>query len=174
MMIEKNNIWSRSGFLVLLALLVCLVLHPGPADLLYADDSRAADFSLENILDGKIVSLGQCSSKLLLIEFGSRYCRPCREMVPDLVKLYQNYKASGLMIFKVDIDSDPDREAMKRIAAETKMTFPYLVGTRETAKQYGVILLPTLYLLNREKKVLIKYIGYQPYEVLEHDLKQVK
>jgi len=173
-MTDKRTTWYRSQVFVLLLLLFCLVPGAGTADFLYADDTKPADFSLENILDGKTVSLSKCGSKMLILEFGSRYCKPCREMVPDLVKLYQNYKSAGLMIFKIDIDSEPDKPALKSFAAEMKMTFPYLIGNRDLARQYGVIMLPTIYLINKDKKVVKKYIGYQPYEVLERDFKGLK
>jgi hypothetical protein len=63
---------------------------------------------------------------------------------------------------------------MKSFAAETKMRFPYLVGNREIAKQYGVVMLPTIYLINKDKNVVKKYIGYQTYSVLEKDVKALK
>jgi thiol-disulfide isomerase/thioredoxin len=160
--------------LMLSALLLTLLLSAGASYLGAADDIKAIDFSLENIIDGKTVSLSACSNKFYLLEFGSRYCKPCMEMVPDLVKLYENHKASGLMIFKIDIDSEPDKAAMKSFAANKKVTFPYLVGNREIAKQYSVMLLPTLYLINKDKKVVKKYIGYQTYSVLENDIKALK
>jgi thiol-disulfide isomerase/thioredoxin len=159
---------------VLSVLLLTLTLSAGVPAVRAADEVKATDFSLENIIDGKTVTLGACGNKSYLLEFGSRYCKPCMEMVPDLVKLYENYKSSGLMILKIDIDSEPDKQAMKCFAADKKMTFPYLVGNREIARQYGVILLPTLYLINKDKKVVKKYIGYQTYSVLEHDIKTLK
>jgi cytochrome c biogenesis protein CcmG, thiol:disulfide interchange protein DsbE len=174
MMTNKRTTWYRSELFVLLVLLFCLVPDTGISGPLYEDGAKPADFSLENILDGKTVSLSKCDSKLLILEFGSRYCKPCREMVPDLVKLYENYKSAGVMIFKIDIDSEPDKQAMKSLAAETKMTFPYLVGNREIASQYGVQMLPTIYLIDKNKKVVKKYKGYQPYEVLERDFKVLK
>lgn len=160
--------------LVLFALLAGQTTGTGSAGPLPGGETKAFDFSLENIIDGKTVTLGTCSNKWYILEFGSRYCKPCKEMVPDLVKLYDAHKASGLMIFKIDIDSDPDKQAMKSFAAETKMKFPYLVGNREIARQYGVILLPTIYLLNKNRDVVKKYIGYQPYSVLENDIKTLK
>ena len=171
MMTDTNYSRYRTVLFVLAVLLVCCAPWSGMQCLLHAEDTRAADFSLENILDGKTVCLSTCGSKLLVLEFVSRYCKPCREMVPDLVKLYQNYKAAGLMIYKIYIDSEPDKPAMKSFAAETKMTFPYLLGNRDLAKKYGVIMLPTIYLINKEKKVVKKYIGSQTYEVLERDWK---
>jgi thiol-disulfide isomerase/thioredoxin len=166
----KHVRWSA----VLSVLLLTLTLCAGAPDLLPADETKATDFSLENALDGKTVTLGTCGNKYYLLEFGSRYCKPCKEMVPDLVKLYENYKSAGLMVFKIDIDSEPDKQAMKSLAAETKMKFPYLVGNREIARQYSVILLPTLYLISNDRKVIKKYIGYQTYSVLENDIKAIK
>jgi hypothetical protein len=48
------------------------------------------------------------------------------------------------------------------------------VGNREIAKQYGVVMLPTIYLINKDKNVVKKYIGYQTYSVLEKDVKALK
>jgi thiol-disulfide isomerase/thioredoxin len=174
MMTDIKQVRFLRVVLVLFALLVSQTAGTSSAGLLPGGETKAFDFSLENIIDGKTVTLGTCSNKWYLLEFGSRYCKPCKEMVPDLVKLYDTHKASGLMIFKIDIDSDPDKQAMKSFAAETKMTFPYLVGNREIARQYGVILLPTIYLLNKNRDVVKKYIGYQPYSVLENDIKTLK
>jgi thiol-disulfide isomerase/thioredoxin len=171
---NMNHVRCTRRLLVLFALLLSQAFSTSSAGLLPGGGTKAIDFSLENIIDGKTVTLGSCSNKWYLLEFGSRYCKPCREMVPDLVKLYDTYKASGLMIFKIDIDSEPDKQAMKSFASETKMTFPYLAGNREIAKQYGVILLPTIYLLNKNRDVVKKYIGYQTYSVLENDIKTLK
>lgn len=162
------------GLLMLFVLLVSSAFGTSSAGLLPGGETKAFDFTLENIMDGKTVTLGKCTYTYYILEFGSRYCKPCREMVPDLVKLYVNYKSSGLTVFKIDIDSEPDKQAMKSLAAETKMTFPYLVGNREIARQYGVIMLPTIYLLNKNRDVVKKYIGYQPYSVLENDIKTLK
>jgi thiol-disulfide isomerase/thioredoxin len=159
-------------------ILFMLVLSYSPeisaTGLLPTGSSKAIDFSLENILDGKSVTLSKSCDKVIVLEFGSRYCKPCMEMVPDLVKLYDNYKSSGLMIFKIDIDSDPDKQVMKKFASEKKMHFPYLVGNKDIARQYGVILLPTIFILDKDKNVVKKYIGYQSYNVLEADFKSMQ
>ncbi len=54
------------------------------------------------------------------------------------------------------------------------MHFPYLVGNKDIARQYGVILLPTIFILDKDKNVVKKYIGYQSYNVLEVDFKAIK
>lgn len=162
------------GLLPVLFILTPIFLQePSAASLLPSGTSKAIDFSLENIIDGKPVSLSAACDKVIVLEFGSRFCKPCMEMVPDLVKLYDTYKSSGLMIYKIDIDSDPDKQIMKNFAAEKKMSFPYLIGNRDIAKQYGVILLPTIFIIDKDKNVVKKYIGYQSYNVLEADFKSL-
>jgi thiol-disulfide isomerase/thioredoxin len=155
-----------------------LVLSYSPeisaAGLLPTGSSKAIDFSLENILDGKPVTLSKSCDNVIVLEFGSRYCKPCMEMVPDLVKLYDNYKSAGLMVYKIDIDSDPEKQIMKSFASEKKMHFPYLVGNKDIARQYGVFQLPTIFILDKDKNVVKKYIGYRTYDVLEADFKAIR
>jgi thiol-disulfide isomerase/thioredoxin len=62
---------------------------------------------------------------------------------------------------------------MKDFASGKKMRFPYLVGNKDIARQYGVILLPTIFILDKDKNVVKKYIGYQSYNVLEADFKAI-
>ena len=170
----KKHMASFSFLLFLFISLLSYSHEISAAGLLPTGSSKAIDFSLENILDGKPVTLSKSCDKVIVLEFGSRYCKPCMEMVPDLVKLYDNYKTSGLMVYKIDIDSDPDKQVMKNFAAEKKMHFPYLVGNKDIARQYGVILLPTIFILDKDKNVVKKYIGYQSYNVLEVDFKAIK
>ena len=174
MAISNKNI---SHFSLLLSVLLSVLSYAhaiSAASLLPTGSSKAIDFSLENVLDGKPVTLSKSCDKVIVLEFGSRYCKPCMEMVPDLVKLFDNYKSAGLMVFKIDIDSDPDKQVMKKFASEKKMHFPYLAGNKDIARQYGVILLPTIFILDKDKNVVKKYIGYQSYNVLEADFKALK
>ena len=174
MAISNKNI-SHFSLLVSVLLSVLSYAHAiSAASLLPTGSSKAIDFSLENVLDGKPVTLSKSSDKVIVLEFGSRYCKPCMEMVRDLVRLFDNYKSAGLMVFKIDIDSDPDKQVMKKFASEKKMHFPYLAGNKDIARQYGVILLPTIFILDKDKNVVKKYIGYQSYNVLEADFKALK
>ncbi len=157
----------------LCVLLLCYSIGRGESSL-PGGCTKAVDFSLENIIDGSLFKLSDCSGKPVLMTFGSRYCKPCREMVPELNKLHAAVKASGVVVLKIDIDSEPDRKAMKIFASEMKINFPFLVGNREIARQYGVVIVPTSFLVDKDKTVVKKYLGFQPCSVFENDIKALK
>ena len=64
-------------------------------------------------------------TKALMVSFMASFCGPCKKELPYLVKLNEQYKANGLRIMLVAIDTEP--EGQKKVAdliAENKVTFP--------------------------------------------------
>ena len=55
------------------------------------------DFQLESI-GGERLALSALKGKVVLINFWATWCGPCREELPVLVKLYEKYKSSGLLV----------------------------------------------------------------------------
>lgn len=58
--------------------------------------------------EGKTISLSSLRGKPVLIDVWSTTCIPCREMMPDLKKLYGEVAQKGQVFFTVDRDDDPD------------------------------------------------------------------
>jgi hypothetical protein len=50
-----------------------------------------------------------------------------------------------------------------------KIQFPYLIGNRDISRQYGVVIVPTSYLVDRHSIVVKKYLGFQQATVIETD-----
>lgn len=64
-------------------------------------------------------------TKALMVSFMASFCGPCKKELPFLQKLHEQYKANGLRIMLVAIDTEP--EGQKKVAdliAENKVTFP--------------------------------------------------
>ncbi len=60
-------------------------------------------------VNGNPLNIDYKKNKITLIDFWASYCGPCREQVPELKQLYNQYKASGLEIVSVSIDEDPKK-----------------------------------------------------------------
>src|SRR5687768_4665301 len=58
---------------------------------------QAPDFTLMT-LDGTEVSLSQFGGKPVLINFWASWCLPCREEMPELIRLYESREAEGFII----------------------------------------------------------------------------
>ncbi|SPE29498.1 Alkyl hydroperoxide reductase/ Thiol specific antioxidant/ Mal allergen [Acidobacteriia bacterium SbA2] len=90
------------------------------------DDDRSrehADFTL-NDLEGKSWSLQALHGKVVLVNFWATWCPPCRKEMPDLDKLYQEFKEQGLLILAI---SGEDMSKVQPFIAEHHYTYPILL-----------------------------------------------
>ncbi|GAB4285343.1 MAG: hypothetical protein Kow0029_32170 [Candidatus Rifleibacteriota bacterium] len=106
--------------------------------------------------DGKDLSLARFKGKILLVDFWATWCPPCRAEVPNVVKAYENYKDKGFEI--VGISFDEDREKLDSYTKENKMSWPqYFDGKgwgNLVGPTYGIQSIPTMYLLDKDGKVI--------------------
>jgi thiol-disulfide isomerase/thioredoxin len=64
--------------------------------------TKAIDFTLTS-LDGKKVSLSDFRGKNVYLNFFATWCPPCKRELPDMEKLYREYKDKGLELVVVDL-----------------------------------------------------------------------
>ncbi len=107
-------------------------------------------------VDGKKVDLADLRGKVVLIDFWATWCPPCVEEVPSLVETYEKYHAQGFEI--VGISLDEDKAALEKFTTENKMTWPQFFDGKgwenEMAQRFKIQSVPTLWLLNREGKLI--------------------
>lgn len=66
-------------------------------------NQKVIDISLEDEY-GKIVSLKNLHSKLILINFWASWCVPCRAENKELIKIYHQYKSLGFEVIAISFD----------------------------------------------------------------------
>ncbi|BAO75250.1 AhpC/TSA family protein [Winogradskyella sp. PG-2] len=64
---------------------------------------KYVDFEMKNT-NGKIEKLSDFNNKIVLLEFWSSNCGPCRKENPNLVKTFEKYNPNGFEIFAVSQD----------------------------------------------------------------------
>ena len=107
---------------------------PGPAD------AEASTLLLAlNLPDanGQAVALDQWRGRPLVVNFWATWCAPCIEEMPELSELQQHYKASGLQILGIGIDS-PDN--IRQFSKDRPVAYPLLIagaGGSELARRFG-------------------------------------
>lgn len=99
---------------------------------------------------GNLVSLDQFRGKYVLLDFWGSWCPPCIEEMPNLVKLYRQYKEKGFEILAVAADNK--RDIWKKSISELKMDWVNLSELKgdqdKVALIYGITYYPANYLID--------------------------
>ena len=119
--------------------------------------------------NGNKVKVSDLISKndYVLIDFWASWCRPCRELMPQLKELYASEKGK-LEILGVSLDSDRD----KWLGAIDALELTWVHGSDlkgwddENAKLYGVVGIPCTILIRASDGVIISRN--------EHDIAKLK
>jgi len=120
--------------------------------------SRAPDFTLKAIQDGKEYSLSQFKGKVVLINFFTFFCGPCREEMPHLSQMGQELKAQGFQTLGIGLSSTP--EQLKQIVTQLGLAYPVLQGNDGVSKAYGgVELVPLTFIIDRQGNIVHKILG---------------
>ena len=130
-------------------------------------------FSLPSARDGKTVSSDDFKNKTLLITFFATWCPPCRQEIPTLIKLQEEYADKDFSVVALSVDERGPKVVRKLIESE-KINYPVLMATRAVANSFGGISgIPTTFLVNKKGNVVKKYPGYVPHELLVRDINTI-
>lgn len=118
----------------------------------------APDISLPNP-DGEHMNLSDLRGKYVLLDFWAGWCRPCRMENPNIVAMYDKYKARGFEIFSVSLDRS--RQKWLSAIAEDGLRWPGHVSDlsyfrSQAAITYKVNGIPFALLLDPEGRVIGK------------------
>lgn len=119
-------------------------------------------------INNNIVSLETLKGKYVLLDFWGSWCGPCRASHPHLKSLYSKYKDKGFEILGVAYEQgktlEANKEKWKRAVADDGITWLQVLNNEDVEKMdvvkaYGVSAFPTKVLLDRDGKVLARYVG---------------
>ena len=128
----------------------------------------APDFASKSA-SGRNVRLSELRGQVVLVNFWASWCGPCRQELPLLNKIYEQYRAAGFTLLAVNLDDNrKDADAMlKRL----DLRFPTLFdGGKSVAKLYGVDTMPATLVIDRDGRVRYVHRGY--YEGYERKYEQ--
>jgi thiol-disulfide isomerase/thioredoxin len=133
-----------------------------------ASQTAAQEISAEPVfaasfrdLDDKLQPLKQWRGKVVVLNFWAPWCPPCREEMPDFIKLQDKYRERGLVFIGVALD---EKIKVQAFADEIGVNYPILLGEMEAvdlARKIGNRLggLPFTVVIDRNGKIIASEVG---------------
>jgi peroxiredoxin len=121
------------------------------------ENAPTPEFSLLD-QQGKKVSLKDFRGKLVFLNFWASWCVPCREEMPAMERLYQEFKDKNFVVLAVSV-KDRRQDAIDFVK-ELKLTYPVALDPEgQVGLLYGAWGLPTTYLIGPKGEGLARAWG---------------
>lgn len=134
----------------------------------------AADIELPDS-SGKTISLYQQDASFTIVVFWDPTCGHCKEVLPKVDSFYlAKWKAAGMKVFAVAKETDGTKKDWTSFINEQRLqdwTHVYYSKADDKARTdagipgysqlYDVLTFPTLYLLDKDKRIIAKKLTYQ-------------
>jgi len=119
----------------------------------------APDFSLSTP-NGETFTLSELRGKAVLVNLWATWCPPCRAEMPDMQKLYDEYKDQGFVVLAVNMTYQDNPAAIVPFVQENGLNFPILIEeTGKVAEQYELRSLPSSFFIDRNGIIQEVVIG---------------
>jgi thiol-disulfide isomerase/thioredoxin len=120
-------------------------------------------------LDGKPVDWAFTKGKVTVVNFWATWCAPCKEEIPDLIKLQQAGAHKNVQIVGIGVDTVTN---MRPFASNMKINYPLVdasVGGIDLTKNLGnkIGALPFTLIFNADGSVMMRRLGKISYDDLK-------
>ena len=147
----------------------CVALYTSLHETVVNAGDKAPNFSISTDA-GKTVTARDFGGKLLLLNFWATWCPPCIEEIPGLNQMARELGPKGLVILGVSVDKD--EAVYKQFLARNPLAYLTARDPEQNINlSYGTVQYPESYLIDRNGKVIEKYISVQPWaspQMIQH------
>ena len=158
------------SMITLLATSLTLTIN-APADLTPGASRRPLpEVALTNS-KGAPVKLSGYKGRVVLLDFWATWCEGCKEEIPWLMEFQNKYMKTGLTVVGASLDDD-GWKSVKPYLREHKINYRIVLGTSESAKQFGVDQgMPVTLLIDRMGRIADLHLGMVDKAAFEHEIR---
>ena len=109
-------------------------------------------------LEGDLLSLQGLRGKVVMLDFWSSWCPPCRTEAPTLSQVYREYRDEGVEFIGIAIWDDS--RSVEDYVLEFDVPYHNVMDDKgEIAIDYGVAGIPEKFFIDREGKLVRSFVG---------------
>jgi len=122
---------------------------------------EAPHFTLTDI-DGNAFTLSECSAKVVLIDFFTTWCSPCKAAIPALREFYDEYPRDQLEIVSI---SPENRDTLLNFAKSPQINMTWIVvsdpsGSVLDSYLGGDTRIPHMFLIDSDGYIAYDHLGW--------------
>jgi len=103
-------------------------------------------------------ALSQFRGKVVMVNFFTFFCGPCRDEMPDLNKINNELKGKGLVTLGIALSSDQTQ--IRFLVKQLGLEYPVLIGSDKVSEDYGSIsVVPTTVIIDKQGNVAHRIEG---------------
>lgn len=129
------------------------------AGLVFAGSLRAEQVPRVNTEDLMEI-IAQSRGKVVVVNFWSTWCGPCKREIPELIKLRENMPRDQLEIIGVSLDFN--RKMLVSYMDKTNFNYPIYWATREVGVDLNITSIPKLLIYDQSGEMVLEHVGYTP------------
>ena len=138
----------------------------------YAKVPSGVDFKAAD-LDGQIHHSSEwLGQQPTVVNVWGTWCPPCRREIPDLVRVYNEYRDQGIEMVGLAVRDTPTK--VRNFISQNDMEWVMLVADRQTMNTLGQISgVPTTIFYDREGNEVERFVGPRTYEVFKETFEKI-
>jgi thiol-disulfide isomerase/thioredoxin len=119
------------------------------------------EFSIKDIKNSFRTFDDLKGEKLTLFDFWATWCKPCRKAIPELNKIYAEYKNKGIEVVGVNCDGPRSQAKVAPMARSLQIKYPVLLDINsDLMNEMNLANFPTLIAVNNEGEVVYVHEGF--------------
>jgi thiol-disulfide isomerase/thioredoxin len=116
------------------------------------------DLEFTDVIKGTTVSMKGLKGKVVVVDFWATWCGPCVAEMPTLKQIYAQYHDKGVEFIGVSLDDskeDGGLESLTKFVKQKDIAWPqFYEGAKDFATSWGVTQIPTMFLVDKEGKLV--------------------
>lgn len=172
MRITISVLRRQAGSFLCLLLLMASMCAPSLSTTCNAENLN--DFTAFSFIDNREINTADMRGNIIVMVFGSIYCKPCVELLPVMKMLHKRYVHSDLRIILLDIDMAVDSALQREFVERHAIKEPYINNALHIARNNKVYMLPTTLIVDRDGEIVKRIYGFKKIKKFESVIKKLR